>query len=147
MTLREEDAGESKYEERSTMYEVNQLGTTRLRGRRSRKAAWVITQGSREIDTPEVCETRENCIDRGIAAVSIDFLRTGLTLQARFSSNENMSMYGGRYRADNNSEGIRILNTCVKSFLNFFCLFFKGVGDNFFPRKAKFDYPFFLLIV
>ncbi len=35
------------------------------------------------------------------------------------------------------SEGARILNTYVKSFLNFFCLFFKDVGNEFFPRRAK----------
>ncbi len=87
MTLRREDAGEWKYEVRSTKYEVKELGATELRRgvgkRQSRNLAWGTNPRTRDVEDPLV---RRACVTRmgiRIAAFFENFIGTGVTHLSR----------------------------------------------------------------
>ncbi len=82
MTLRQENAGEIKYEVRSTKYEVKEFGATELRGhgerRQSRNDARGINQSTREVEAPLVRRAFVTRVGIGMAAILENFIGRGV---------------------------------------------------------------------
>ncbi len=82
MTLGQEDAGVTKYEVRSTKYEVKELGATELRGhgvrRQSRNDVRELNSCTREVEPPLVRGAFVTRMGIGMAVFLENFIGTGV---------------------------------------------------------------------